>query len=280
MPIQIAQLADPTRTKTLRSKYATALTKRLRDLKGDIRETIVENDALRLDSFPSSLAAADDFGFSQNPDKEAAFQRWLAEQIRKNVLEPVGSERLKRGGHYSSKYVRRAAQRGVRHANSELRRQGVDVEDDVQATLRAPIHQNLLSSLYRRNFRELEGITDEMDRQISRELADGLSQGHNPRRMARNITDRVDKIGITRSTTMARTEVVRTFNEHALTRYEEHGADQVVGKAEFSTAGDRRVCAICRALEGTTYEIDEARGLIPVHPNCRCTFLPVLNTES
>jgi hypothetical protein len=41
------------------------------------------------------------------------------------------------------------------------------------------------------------------------------------------------------------------------------------------TAGDDRVCQNCQDIaEDGPYEIDEARGLIPAHPNCRCAFVP------
>jgi hypothetical protein len=41
------------------------------------------------------------------------------------------------------------------------------------------------------------------------------------------------------------------------------------------TAGDDKVCQDCEdiAADGP-YEIGQARGLIPAHPNCRCAFIP------
>lgn len=41
------------------------------------------------------------------------------------------------------------------------------------------------------------------------------------------------------------------------------------------TAGDDRVCDVCDdiAADGP-YSLDEAQGLIPAHPNCRCAFVP------
>lgn len=53
------------------------------------------------------------------------------------------------------------------------------------------------------------------------------------------------------------------------------GAYNVHVRAEFSTAGDDRVCSVCAGLEGEIYTLDEAADLIPVHPNCRCITLPV-----
>jgi len=44
--------------------------------------------------------------------------------------------------------------------------------------------------------------------------------------------------------------------------------------AEWQTAGDERVCPLCEPLDGTVMTIEEARGLIPRHPNCRCMWVP------
>lgn len=44
---------------------------------------------------------------------------------------------------------------------------------------------------------------------------------------------------------------------------------------EVRTAGDELVCPVCEDIEsGGPYTIDEARSLIPAHPNCRCAFVP------
>ena len=44
--------------------------------------------------------------------------------------------------------------------------------------------------------------------------------------------------------------------------------------AEWSTAGDDRVCPLCGPLEGSVMTVKEARGLLPRHPNCRCAWIP------
>ena len=41
------------------------------------------------------------------------------------------------------------------------------------------------------------------------------------------------------------------------------------------TVGDDRVCDICESYEGNTYTLAEARALIPAHPNCRCSIVPI-----
>jgi hypothetical protein len=49
-------------------------------------------------------------------------------------------------------------------------------------------------------------------------------------------------------------------------------------RAEYytvETVGDDRVCAICESYEGNSYTLAEARDLIPAHPNCRCSIVPL-----
>lgn len=50
------------------------------------------------------------------------------------------------------------------------------------------------------------------------------------------------------------------------------------GLVNVLTAGDDLVCQECEDIadEGP-YELDEAQGLIPAHPHCRCAFVPALD---
>jgi hypothetical protein len=46
-------------------------------------------------------------------------------------------------------------------------------------------------------------------------------------------------------------------------------------EVDVETAGDDDVCIICEGIaEDGPYELDEAEGLIPAHPWCRCAFVP------
>jgi hypothetical protein len=46
-------------------------------------------------------------------------------------------------------------------------------------------------------------------------------------------------------------------------------------EVEVLTAGDDLVCPECEEISADgPYTIDEARSLIPAHPNCRCAFVP------
>lgn len=266
--------ADPTRTTTLRNEFS----ERLRGIWGRInaqaRRDVVDRDVFGLRSDGIQAARSPDpvhgLSFETDDRKVERFRDWLDEQARKGRVEVFTRN--------NNTYVRSAYGGGVRHADEKLRAQGVDLpEQDLQAMFNRPVHAEQLQSLYTRTLTEWEGIVSATEQQVARELSDGLAQGENPTKIARRISDRVDKIGKTRATTLARTEVIRSHSDAALSRYDELGVDEVAGEAEFATAGDERVCPICASLNGSTYTIKEARGLIPVHARCRCSWLPVVS---
>jgi SPP1 gp7 family putative phage head morphogenesis protein len=164
-----------------------------------------------------------------------------------------------------------------------MKQQGIVGADEVSSSaFNAPRHTDAAQMLYARAYRELEGVSGKMGQEMSRVLAEGLTEGKNPRVIASDLNERVDDVGIRRGRVIARTETIRAHNEGALNRYQDFGnrLDGVTVKAEFATAGDARVCPICAGLEGRKFKLEEVRGLIPVHPLCRCTYLPVRSNNT
>ena len=266
-----ARKQDPTQTTTLRRQFAAEAYRRIRSFKGKIRDAIIEQDGFGL------KANRGRFEFERSDQKVQAFMEWLREQQRQDIIGVERGVPMSRAAEqaWTATYIRTAYQRGVSHAASNMRSQGVNVSDDWEENaFNRPIHADRVGLAYTRALQQLEGVTEAMDQQISRELAQGLAEGQNPREIARRINERVDKVGITRARTLARTEVINAHAEATLNSYEEAGVEGVEVEAEFSTAGDGRVCPECQSLEGRVYGRDEARGLIPVHPNCRCAWIP------
>ena len=106
-------------------------------------------------------------------------------------------------------------------------------------------------------------------------VTEGLATGQSPRVVATEISRSIRSIGVVRGRVIARTETLRAHATATLTRFEQSGIETVEGFAEFVTAGDDRVCQTCQDLEGRRFPLSEAAGIIPVHPNCRCVWLPV-----
>ena len=88
---------------------------------------------------------------------------------------------------------------------------------------------------------------------------------HNKRYASKTHTRRLNSI--------ARTETARAQNIGYVDSLEESGVSQ----AQFSKSPG--ACPVCDAKHGNRYLLEEARGIIPVHPNCRCAMLPVLKSK-
>lgn len=223
-----------------------------------------------------------EFEFTRTTDKVAAFMGWLRDQevaqgltVRQGASISSSAENA-----WTSTYIESSYVRGLNQAASRLRGAGARVEQRwVDAAFRRPIHADRLGLAYTRVFTELAGITAAMDQQISRVLAEGLGRGAGPLDIAREINNRVDKIGITRARMLARTEVINAHAGATLNTYVEAGLEGVEVVAEWLTAVD--ACPQCVALEEEgPYSIEQARGMIPAHPNCRCAWAPLVSGGS
>ena len=143
---------------------------------------------------------------------------------------------------------------------------------NITATLTpTPADFKVIDILQTRNFAALKGVNDETAKKIMSELSDGITKGESIDDLRRRITDSVDSISAPRAETIARTETLYAFNTAAKEQYNRYG----VSKVEWLTAYDERVCIECGPLQGKQFEIDSAPDC-PLHPNCRCTLLPVI----
>lgn len=264
---------DPTRTKTTRKRYAQKLRAGFSKINTEVRRGVRDRDVFGLDVGSDALAErVPSFRFTTDDQKTEEFLRWLRQQQEQDVLRTISTDR--------NTWVDSAYRRGVQHADTTARQAGVDVPaNSLEVTLRQPVHRDTLQLLYTRNFEALDGITSEVSRQVGRELTQGFAEGVGPEDMARRITDRVDSIGRTRATVLARTETINAHSTATLERYDELGVEEVGVKAEFMTAGDLRVCPECASLDGEVFTVKEARGIIPVHPSCRCAWVPVASSN-
>jgi len=107
---------------------------------------------------------------------------------------------------------------------------------------------------------------------LRRSLAEGFKAGESMPQLTKRVNTLYNQRYKRHAGTVARTETIRASNYGALQGYNEAGVEKV----EFYVSLDERTCEECEALSGKYFKPDEADGLIPVHPNCRCTFLPVI----
>lgn len=287
---------DPTRTITLREQYYRAIHVRFLRLKTAIKKFVVDDDAFGLSGKSDVVSSVDElvqnsltrnqtFKFLTDDKKVAAFNRWLADQINKGILElePGESEQEP----WTARYVYSAYRKGVIKSYLESRKKDVSkrlrftdgtVEDFLRDSFNSPERISKLRLLATRSYEGLKGITSSMSSQMGRIFAQGVAEGRHPYVIARQLNRSIDKIGRNRAKVLARTETIHAHAEGQLDSFEDLGVDEVGIEAEFATAGDDRVCPICASYEGKIYKVSEARGIIPLHPQCRCAWLPVVET--
>jgi len=225
------------------------------------------------------------FAFERDPQKLQAFQAWLKSQFATAVnLEDAWKKFMTQGfAKGAGRAFDDVRQQALRQKHPEYFTQTAqDVlkpfyegtkEEFLRSAFEQPVAQEKVDLLADRAFDELQGITDQMSTRMSGVLADGMVQGKSPREVARDLDKQV-QLGRDRALTIARTEIIRAHAEGQLTALENLGVEQVGVAVEWSTTGDEKVCEACAALEGIVLKIDEARGLIPRHPRCRCAWIP------
>lgn len=101
----------------------------------------------------------------------------------------------------------------------------------------------------------------------------GMQQGKNITDMAVELNAVTGK-GFYAAHRLVRTETMHCLNQSCLQRYK----DAEIKKVRFWAAKDERTCKICGAMHRKEYNIKKA-PVLPVHPNCRCTYLPVIENE-
>lgn len=222
--------------------------------------------------FVRNLALNTRFKFETSDEKLKSFNRWFANQVKKGILQVDHT-----GKPWTSKYVDSAYKKGRTRAYIQAKDVSRTHQSFLNVAFNSPEVVSKLRLLGTRNFEQLKGITADMSSQLNRILASGIAAGRAPREIAREISKSVDGINKRRAQVLARTELIMAHAEGQLDSYQEMGIEGIKVLAEFLTAGDKRVCPKCNALSGKVFTIAQARGLIPVHPSCRCAWSPVTN---
>lgn len=285
---------DPSRTGTLRRKFEREFMRRFDKLKARINELIVTEDAFGLnqtdtvdfggiDNSHRFDAQNDRFAFATDSEKLNSFSQWLSSEVSREI---VGVAFSATDEAFWTQYIWQAYQKGMGRAFDDLNKRGRFVggtgdffagsrKQFLEQSFGHPVSIDRVKQLGGRVLTELEGVTAAMETQMKRELIDGLSQGMSPRQVARNINDRVEKIGKTRARAIAQTESMRAHSEGQLDAMERQGVDKIGIMVEWSTsglgvtgAGYASPCELCSPLEGIVLKVSEARGMLPRHVNC------------
>lgn len=195
------------------------------------------------------------------------------------------------GKSWVGTHVLAAYTRGVTRAYSDVQRFQANTSIDfmggakVQFTrgvLSLKSSQSMVEILTSHTLVQLKGVVDYILMQLSVSLSMGMIQGtvavtnasRAGRARARALVKSIREIARRKAEVLAQDAMVRAQAEGQLDSFEAQGIESVSLYAEWTTAGDEKVCGLCKPLDGVQFTIKEARGLIPRHPRCRCAFAP------
>ena len=295
---------DPTHTTGLRNAFARDMNRRFAELSKMVRKSVDTNDCFGLrkkdiTTFQMTPAYPDQFAFPRSQAKIEEFMKWLRTQVDAGIItvgeyNQVGSAL---DSSWTNMYILDSYKRGVMRARYEMINGGmliptIEASGGIDAVMSTMIHMDRVGILYTRVFEQLKGVTEDMATKISQILSQGIIDGDNPVLLARKLVAAIDgsnagALGITdslgrfiparrRAEMIARTETIRAFSEATLNEFRNWGILGVSVKAEFRTAMDDRVCPECGQHEKQVFTIEEASGMIPMHPNCRCAWIPYI----
>ena len=142
----------------------------------------------------------------------------------------------------------------------------------------------------------IKSILSTQRKKLREALAEGIAEGEGIPKLRKRLMEKYgDDITRYEATVIARTETIWAWNEGAVQGYIQSG---VVTKKEWLTANDERTCQWCSEMDGTVVGVEgdffdkgetfrgsdggllhfdyENIGHPPLHCQCRCTIIPVV----
>ena len=121
------------------------------------------------------------------------------------------------------------------------------------------------------------GNKEKLIKALDETVIKGFATGQSYDRLAKELAKKMDT-SYSNAQRLIMTESARMDNQSLLDRYREMGAT----KLEFVATLDMKTSDICRAMDGTIIEIDNAKiglNVPPLHPYCRSVIAPVIEDD-
>ncbi|MDT2864682.1 minor capsid protein [Vagococcus carniphilus] len=162
-------------------------------------------------------------------------------------------------------------------AKREMMKQAGILGDTVMSNYSEVIEKVVNGSFHNATFSKRiwqyqEELKAELDKLLSRQMVNG----HNPRRVARDLRKEFDVTKF-ESERMMRTESARIQGELQKSSYERFEVK------EYEWVTEPTACSVCKDIaRGGRYKVKDMEigiNMIPAHPDCRCSTVPVSDRE-
>ena len=145
-----------------------------------------------------------------------------------------------------------------------------------------PYTDSAVDFIRRQGTERMQGINETTRDALKKELSEGIQKGEDVDTLKARVGKVYSEARGPRAEMIARTETLKATNFATVEAYTQSG---IVKRKEWLTAVDERVSEGCRLMDGQMVDQDKNfsssyYGLDleypPLHPNCRCTIIPVL----
>lgn len=256
----MAKKSDPTQTLSLRRQFLTSAKARLREVRADV------SDLISSTRFQNATAAVR--------------SNLLKSTLTRSVDAHLDSTNPLTGRSWASSWAEAGYKKGVERAYYDAKKYAPDSMDAKNKSafvndIKRKYQDSLMAAGDRAEV-AMQAIASDLRSQIVREVSSLAKNGASAKEMDKAVKDITERITNKRVKPLTSDSIVESFAEGQLDSFSELGVSEVGVDVEFVwvTAGDENVCPQCQDQEGKTYSIEDARGLIPLHPNCRCAFVP------
>lgn len=267
---------DPTRTFRIRQRAVGEVLRRYKALIKLITSSFKDINFNTLNN--SEKFNFNGYQFKTSEEFQREFLLWLEKTIDTVIFDnTTDAERF-----WMNEYIKQAYEQGISFTQAGLQSASPSIVAGQEFTatlslsvsttqkLSTPAHLDRTRLIYSRVFNDMKGVNATMVNQMRNVLADGLFEGIGAREVSKNLVNRVEKIGITRSKLIARTETVRANQMSVIIEGREQSKFLGIDvKYRWGTSTDERVRSTHRTRNNKIYEDDQIVKLVG-EPNCRC----------
>lgn len=255
---------DPSRTSGIRRRAVAEMRRKLLKFRQKLREFVIKNNSF-------GLSVNEDLSGVSPEEQVSGFKEWLTEAMALTIFL------ITDGVSWIFVYLKEAHDQGVNRTYEDLGLTPLDVTKwDFTSEIEA-LNDFSKSRLSRETMEELKLHLNTAIAAVIASLIANLTLKFVENRV-RTPTELYSELLQAISTaenrliSLLRTEIVRAQAEGQLDIFQQTNTKNLILMVEWRTSGDKNVCPKCQANAGHTYTLEEARGLIPLHFNCNCSW--------
>lgn len=137
------------------------------------------------------------------------------------------------------------------------------------------VPQDVLTEFRNYELKFSQATAAKIDTSISDIIFYGLEDGLSNDNIAKAIVSKFQDLSKYQALRISRTETIRASARGTMSAYDRLGVE------EYEILPARDACPICvDAALANPYPIKDVGGRPPLHPNCRCTVIPVVKTDN